>query len=129
VSTPISTKELIVSSSVLGLSVDCVDAGAVARFWADALGRQVAEHPTTQDAVVSVGTDPASGPRLAFHQVPETKTVKNRLHLDLITTDFDAESARLIGLGARKVRDVEASGARWTTFGDVEGNEFDLIAG
>jgi hypothetical protein len=35
----------------------------------------------------------------------------------------------LIGLGARKVRDVEASGARWTTFADVEGNEFDLIAG
>jgi hypothetical protein len=126
---PTSTKELIMSSTVAGLSVDCVDAGAVARFWADALGRQVAEHPTTHDAVVSVGTDPASGPRLAFHQVPEPKTVKNRLHLDLVTTDFDAESARLIGLGARKVRDVEASGARWTTFADVEGNEFDLIAG
>ena len=57
------------------------------------------------------------------------KTVKNRLHMDLITNDFDVESARLIGLGARKVRDVEASGGRWTTFADVEGNEFDLIAG
>jgi hypothetical protein len=117
------------SSTVAGLSIDCADAGAVARFWADALGREIAEHVTEQNAVVSVGADPASGPRLAFHQVPEAKTVKNRLHLDLITTDFDAESARLVGLGARKLRDVEASGARWTTFADIEGNEFDLIAG
>jgi hypothetical protein len=117
------------SSTVAGLSVDCADAGAVARFWAEALGREIAEHPTEQNAVVPVGADPAAGPRLAFHQVPEAKTVKNRLHLDLITTDFDAESTRLMGLGARKVRDVEASGARWTTFADVEGNEFDLIAG
>jgi hypothetical protein len=117
------------SSTVAGLSIDCADAVAVARFWAGALGREIAEQPTPQNAVVSVGVDPASGPRLAFHQVPEPKTVKNRLHLDLITTDFDAESARLIGLGARKVHDVEAPGARWTTFADVEGNEFDLIAG
>jgi hypothetical protein len=117
------------SSTVAGLSVDCADAGAVAQFWADALGREIAEHPTQQNAVVLVGADPASGPRLAFHQVPEAKTVKNRLHLDLISSDVEAESARLIGLGARKVRDVETSGARWTTFADVEGNEFDLVAG
>jgi Glyoxalase-like domain len=117
------------SSSVIGISVDCADAGAVARFWAEALGREIAEHPTEQNAVVSVGDDPASGPRLAFHQVPEAKTAKNRLHLDLITTDVDTESTRLIGLGASRVRDVEANGARWTTFADVEGNEFDLIAG
>jgi hypothetical protein len=117
------------NSTVAGLSFDCADAAAVARFWAEALGRQVAENPTEQNAVVSVGDDPASGPRLAFHQVPEGKTVKNRLHLDLLTTDFDAESARLMGLGARRVRDVEANGNRWTTFADVEGNEFDLIAG
>lgn len=69
------------------------------------------------------------GPRPAFHQVPEPKTVKNRLHLDLITTDFHGETERLIGLGARKIRDLEESGGRWTTFGDTEGNEFDLIAG
>jgi hypothetical protein len=117
------------SSIVAGLSIDCANAAVVARFWAAALGREIAEQATEQNAVVSVGADPASGPRLAFHQVPEPKTVKNRLHLDLRATDFEAESARLIGLGARTVRDVEASGARWTTFADVEGNEFDLIAG
>ncbi|MCW2669906.1 MAG: glyoxalase/bleomycin resistance/dioxygenase family protein [Frankiales bacterium] len=117
------------SSSFAGLSVDCADAEAVARFWAATLGREIAEHPTQQNAVVLTGADPAAGPRLAFHLVPEPKKVKNRLHLDLITTDFDAESARLIALGARKVRELDAGDARWTTFADVEGNEFDLIDG
>jgi catechol 2,3-dioxygenase-like lactoylglutathione lyase family enzyme len=116
------------SSNFYGAAFDCRDAAAVARFWAGALGRQVADHATEQDAVVLAG-DPSAGPQLAFHQVPEPKTVKNRVHIDLIATDFDAETKRLIGLGAQKIRDVEANGARWTTFADVEGNEFDLIAG
>jgi hypothetical protein len=116
------------SNTVYGLSVDCADAAVVAAFWAAVLGRPVAEHPTEANAAV-LAADVASGPRLAFHQVPEPKTVKNRLHLDLVAEDFDAESTRLIGLGARKVQDVESGSARWTTFADVEGNEFDLIAG
>lgn len=66
---------------------------------------------------------------MAFHQVPEAKTVKNRLHLDLISDDFAAESDRLLSLGATRVTDVETGGARWTTFRDPEGNEFDLVAG
>jgi predicted enzyme related to lactoylglutathione lyase len=117
------------SSNVFGAAFDCRDAAAVARFWAEALGRQVADNPTQQDAVVLASDDASAGPRLAFHQVPEPKTVKNRVHFDLITTDFDAETKRLIGLGAHKIRDIEEGGGRWTTFGDIEGNEFDLIAG
>jgi hypothetical protein len=78
---------------------------------------------------VLVDDEGVHGPRLAFHQVPERKTVKNRLHLDLITTSFEVETERLIGLGARKLRDIEQGEARWTTFADIEGNEFDLIAG
>jgi len=69
------------------------------------------------------------GPRLAFHQVPEPKTVKNRVHLDLIATEFEAETDRLVGLGAQRVGAIEQNGTRWTRFRDVEGNEFDLIAG
>jgi len=61
--------------------------------------------------------------------VPEPKTVKNRLHLDLISDTFDAETARLLRLGARRLRDLLRDKARWTTFADIEGNEFDLIAG
>jgi hypothetical protein len=65
---------------------------------------------------------PAGGPRLWFTQVPEPKTVKNRVHLDLNAEDPVAELARLTGLGAR---------VRWETDGltvlaDPEGNEFCL---
>jgi predicted enzyme related to lactoylglutathione lyase len=114
--------------SVFGLSVDCGDAAAVATFWSQVLGRAVNPGASEQDAAIDA-TDPGQGPRLAFHQVPEGKTVKNRLHLDLITPEYDAERERLRGLGAMVVNELSAGSARWTTFADVEGNEFDLIAG
>jgi hypothetical protein len=114
--------------SVFGLSVDCGDAAAVASFWSAVLGRPVNPGSTEQDAAIDA-IDPAKGPRLAFHKVPEGKTVKNRLHLDLITGDYDAERERLLGLGATVVNDIVAGSAHWTTLADVEGNEFDLIAG
>ena len=66
---------------------------------------------------------------LSFQRVPEAKIVKNRLHLDLITDTFDAETGRLLSLGAHRLRDVQGVGSSWTTFADIEGNEFDLIAG
>lgn len=116
------------ANTFFGLSVDCADAATLARFWADVLDRDVAAEPSGESATVTVDAAGVHGPPLAFHRVPEAKTVKNRLHLDLITTDFDTETQRLLGLGARRVRDVERGGARWTTFADIEGNEFDLIA-
>ena len=64
-----------------------------------------------------------------FNVVLELKIVKNRLHLDLISDTFDAEPGRLLSLGAQRLRDVQTDKARWTTFADIEGNEFDLIAG
>jgi catechol 2,3-dioxygenase-like lactoylglutathione lyase family enzyme len=116
------------SNSVIGLSIDCADAAKLAQFWADVLGREVNPRPTAEFAAVDA-TDSTQGPRLAFHQVPEVKTVKNRLHLDMISSEFAAETDRLLSLGATRVNDVEQGGARWTTFLDPEGNEFDLVAG
>jgi len=116
------------SNSVIGLSIDCADAATLAQFWADVLGRSVSPQPTAEFAAIDA-SESTQGPRLAFHQVPEAKTVKNRLHLDLISSDFAAESDRLLSLGATHVTDVESGGARWTTFRDPEGNEFDLVAG
>ena len=66
---------------------------------------------------------------LVFNKVPEAKIVKNRLHLDLVSDTFDGESERLLSLGARRLSDQQAGKSRWTTFADIEGNEFDLIAG
>jgi predicted enzyme related to lactoylglutathione lyase len=65
--------------------------------------------------------------RLAFHQVPEGKTVKNRVHFDLATTHLEEESERLRQLGATIVRDLAEGGNHWITMADPEGNEFDLI--
>jgi predicted enzyme related to lactoylglutathione lyase len=116
------------TTSVIGLSVDCADPADLAGFWAEALGRTVNPGATPEYAAIDA-TDPAYGPRLAFHKVPEPKTVKNRLHLDLVTDQYQAETERLIGLGATPVRDFETPTTRWTTFTDPEGNEFDLVAG
>jgi hypothetical protein len=116
------------SSTFFGAAFDAADAARAAEFWAAALDRKVAAGSDEHDAVVEAG-DPGSGPRLAFHRVDEPKTAKNRFHPDLITSDYEAEAGRLIALGAAKLSEVERGDARWTTFADIEGNEFDLIAG
>jgi catechol-2,3-dioxygenase len=115
------------SSSLRAVTFDCADAATLAGFWADVLGRQVAEDPTSEHAVLLPGD--TSGLRIVFNQVPEPKTVKNRLHLDVISETFDAEKERLLNLGAQRLRDIQRDTSRWTTFADIEGNEFDLIAG
>jgi hypothetical protein len=117
------------SNSFFGVAVDCADAAVLAEFWAAVLGRRVAAGATSQSATIEVEPGTGTAPRLGFHKVPEPKSVKNRLHLDLVANDFDAEKQRLIDLGATPMNNVEQGGARWTTFTDIEGNEFDLIAG
>jgi predicted enzyme related to lactoylglutathione lyase len=116
-----------VSSHVYGVSFDAYDAQAVASFWAAVLGRTVGAGADSDNAAVSA--DPAvPGSRIGFHRVPEGKTVKNRMHFDLITTDFDTEIERLTGLGATKLNEIK-DGGHWATLADPEGNEFDVIAG
>ena len=119
------------SNLLFAVTFDCADAAALARFWADVLGRQVAEGATSERAVLLPGDSDGdgSGPRITFNQVPEPKTVKNRLHLDVVSDTFDAETERLLSAGAQKLREVKRDNFRWTTFADIEGNEFDLIAG
>ena len=115
--------------ALFALSIDCGDADKLAAFWAAALGRPVEPGATPESAAIAPGETGAAGPRLLFHQVPEPKIVKNRLHIDLISDAFEAESQRLAALGASRIRDVTKGSARWTTFADPEGNEFDLIVG
>jgi predicted enzyme related to lactoylglutathione lyase len=113
---------------MFGVAFDARDAQAAASFWAAVLGRTVADGASADNAVVSA--DPAiPGSRIGFHRVPEGKTVKNRMHFDVITADFDAETDRLIALGATKLNEVNGTAAHWVTLADPEGNEFDLIDG
>jgi len=102
---------------------------ALAGFWAAVLGRQVAANATADHAVLPAGDGAASGPRIIFNKVPEPKIVKNRVHLDIVSDTYEAEAERLLSLGAQRLNEVEKGRSRWTTFADIEGNEFDLIAG
>ena len=116
------------SNSLYAVTLDCSDAPALARFWADVLGLQIAENATAEHAVL-LADGAASGPRINFIKVPEPKVVKNRVHLDIVSDTFEAETERLLSLGAQKLNEVEAGKSHWITFADIEGNEFDLIAG
>lgn len=114
------------SIAIFGTTFDAADARAAAAFWAQALGRSLADG--SDETSAAVDPDPGiPGSRIGFRQVPEGKKVKNRMHFDLVATDFAAEVERLVGLGATKLHEVDA-GLRYTTFADPEGNEFDLIA-
>jgi predicted enzyme related to lactoylglutathione lyase len=113
--------------TVAALTVDCAEPVALAQFWGKVLHRPASPGATPENATLDA-TDPAGGPRMFFQKVPEPKTVKNRLHLDLLAADYDEEIERLTGLGAKRLGEVTLQEFRWTTFTDPEGNEFDLIA-
>jgi hypothetical protein len=113
------------STTLFQLAVDAANAADQAEFWARATGGKVEDGASRDEAVVS-GSD---FPQMVFHRVPEGKTAKNRLHLDLIAADYDCEVARLVGLGATNLNELSSGGARWSTLADPEGNEFDIIAG
>jgi hypothetical protein len=111
------------ASTFHGLTFDAYDAHAVARFWAGALGRDVAPGASPEHAEL---LPDAGAPRLVFDQVRSGGVVRNALHLDLVTSDLEGESERLVRLGARRVGRV-AGTARWVSLTDPEGNAFDLI--
>jgi hypothetical protein len=106
------------------LSFDGSDVAKVARFWSEVLGNPINLGAT--DAFASIDTE--TGLRFMFHQVPEGKVVKNRLHPDLVTSEYEDETARLLVLGATQLNNIEQGASRWRTFADPEGNEFDLVA-
>jgi catechol 2,3-dioxygenase-like lactoylglutathione lyase family enzyme len=111
------------------LCMDTTDPAALAGFWQSALGwRRTHEDP---DEVV---LEPAAGsredglvPDLLFLRVPERKSDKNRLHLDLRPADQAAEVARLEGLGARRVEVGQGAEVSWVVLADPDGNEFCVL--
>ena len=113
--------------SVDTLTWDCRSPEAIARFWAEVLGYEVGE-VDEEDAEIR---DPkGEGWPILFQFVPEGKSVKNRLHLDLRpATSMADEKARVSGLGAREFRYVEEGGSFWTVMLDPEGNEFCVLRG
>lgn len=109
------------------INLDCADVAGQAAFWSQALG--VAVDDNDGNAFMrTIGYAEPALPRMMFLAVPEGKTVKNRMHLDLVADDREAEVERVIGLGAIRLRDHEEFGFRWTVLQDPEGNEFCIAA-
>ena len=111
-------------SSFYQLVIDCHDPHALARFWAAVLDQPILYE--TDDEVI-VGADKHAYPGLVFGPVPEGKTIKNRLHIDLDPDDQAAEVDRL--LGARRSPRRRRPGRRvpWVVLADPEGNEFCVL--
>ncbi len=115
------------SARIRTLTVDCRDWRPLVAFWAEAAGlAEDPDNPNSPDDDEGMLVTPA-GMNVLFLPVPEAKTVKNRLHLDLAPTDRsrDEEVERLTALGASLVADHRLDdGTGWVTLADPEGNEF-----
>ncbi|MER7578937.1 VOC family protein [Kitasatospora sp. NPDC097691] len=112
------------ASLVRHVTIDCADPHALAGFWARALEGTLGEDDNPGDEEVLVES---AGAGLLFIRVPEGKSVKNRVHLDLQPQDRsrDEEAERLVALGATVVADHRRpDGTGWITLADPEGNEF-----
>jgi predicted enzyme related to lactoylglutathione lyase len=114
-------------SVVQNVAIDCSDAYELARFWSEVTGYPL--HPEGERGGRETQVILPEGPLLYFNQVPEPKTVKNRIHLCLRpTTSREEEIERLLALGATLVTDRrEPDGAGWAVLADPEGNEFCVL--
>ncbi|MEU0146889.1 VOC family protein [Streptomyces sp. NPDC006288] len=117
------------TSLVQHITIDCSDAYELALFWAGALGCPVSDDDEPGDPEALVETPRGA---LLFVSVPELKSTKNRIHLDLRPEDRtrDEEVERLLALGATLVGDHrKPNGRGWATMADPEGNEFCVECG
>jgi hypothetical protein len=133
------------------VTFDAADPHALAAWWSELLGYEVEDHHdqiagmldagiVTEHDVMRIGDrlhfadgvaacDPAgNGPRCYFQRVPEPKSAKNRMHLDIaVTADaLDAEVGHVVERGGQFVEFGEHPGHRWAVMRDPEGNEFCL---
>jgi Glyoxalase-like domain len=109
------------------LCFDANDPGRLARFWAGALGWRIGEE--ADDEIVVVPTDSTSFD-LVFGRVPEPKTAKNPIHLDLVSESFEHQQEivdRLIEHGAKHVDIGQGSEVDHVVLADLEGNEFCIV--
>lgn len=118
-------------SRISHTTIDCRDAFALSEWWKDVIGyTDVPGDPNEPGHEECMILDPESGHRLLFIEVPDAKSVKNRLHFDLAPTNAtrDEEVERLRGLGAGQLADLRRpDGAGWVVLMDPEGNEFCVL--
>ena len=107
------------------ITVDCTDPAALAQWWAEAVGGSVVPLPGGDFVLVARENWPALG----FQRVDTPTPGKNRVHLDLMAADLEAEVQRLIDLGAIETgRHSVDGGFRWVVLADPDGNAFCVAA-
>ncbi len=113
------------TSKLTEIAIDALDPERIAAFWCEVLGYEVLER---EEGVVEIGDPSGTKPTLVFVSVPEAKTVKNRLHIDVSPRDRDqaAEVERILALGARRV-DIGQGDVSWVVLADPEDNEFCVL--
>ena len=113
------------TSRISTVHMDANDAGTVAGFWQQALDWDL----TYEDGVYTLTARDGQGMDLDIMNVPEGKTAKNRLHLDLVADGCtqEEEVQRLTALGARRVDVGQDSTVTWVVMADPEGNEFCVL--
>lgn len=116
------------SSRIAVVAIDAHDPDVVAAFWCEVLGWSVVDR---DEDGLAIGPADGSWPRIEIYEVPEAKTVKNRLHFDLRAEDRSTaeELQRLESLGARRVDVGQSPDDGWVVLADPEGNEFCLLRG
>jgi predicted enzyme related to lactoylglutathione lyase len=110
------------------ITIDCADALGLARFWAAVFGTEI--ESAVGDGPAYVDLLPVPGiPILRFQQVPEPKTVKNRVHLDVAVEDLEEACARVEALGGRRISAEPFAEYmyRWIVVADPEDNELCLV--
>jgi hypothetical protein len=112
------------SSRIYNVTIDAHSPRALAEFWCHVLNYKIALDQPDEVAIEPPGNDAA--PALVFVPVPEPKTIKNRVHLDLAPDDQAAEVDRLLALGAQRV-DIGQGEVPFVVMIDPEGNEFCVL--
>lgn len=119
--------------------VDCQDIAAQGQWWADVLGWRIDYQDASEVSIVPAEAEDRDFSLAEWHSVPlglvfvpvpEGRTVKNRLHIDLAPhadEDRDEYLRDLEAKGARRV-DVGQADATWEVFADPEGNEFCVLS-
>jgi predicted enzyme related to lactoylglutathione lyase len=111
------------------ISIDATRPERLARFWGEVLGWPVTDEDRGLSWISATGEYNAH-PMIVFAPVPEAKSVKNRVHLDVSPSGVDQadELERLLALGATRVDVGQSDDVSWVVLADPEGNEFCLLA-
>jgi hypothetical protein len=118
------------TSRIRMVTMDCADAVLLAEFWSRVLGWHIFTDEDPEVVVAPSWPLVDSVPAMLFIPVPEGKTAKNRMHLDVAPTGGtrDEEVDRLLALGARLVQDHrKTDGSGWVYLVDPEDNEFCVV--